>query len=323
MAIYYLCPDFSQPSGGVKRIYDHVAILRAHGREAHVVHREAGFRLDWFDTDIEPLSMEAGVRVGREDWIMAPESLAHLLPSLPKCNHALLVLGPFYLFQMKILPQVLELCRTAPLATNSPCTASFLTWLVPVARPFLVETGVDPRLFHPHDQPTARDSGAPVRIAYSRRKDTTSERAIALARQHLGLQAAMLEVVPLDDLPLADYAAVLRRTDIWLTTALVQGFPRSTLEAMACGCCCVGYQGLGGGDILEPGVNGAVAPGGDVFALTRLLAECIQGVRTGDIRVRQWMDGALATASGHTPEYEEHSVLALWRALENGEGGPA
>ena len=46
--IYYLCPDDNNPSGGILKIYDHVAILNAQGYSAFVLHNQPGFNISWF-----------------------------------------------------------------------------------------------------------------------------------------------------------------------------------------------------------------------------------------------------------------------------------
>ncbi|WP_174484061.1 hypothetical protein [methanotrophic endosymbiont of Bathymodiolus puteoserpentis (Logatchev)] len=48
MAIYFLTPDYTHPSGGVHVIYRHVDILNAHGMKAYVLHTKPGFRCEWF-----------------------------------------------------------------------------------------------------------------------------------------------------------------------------------------------------------------------------------------------------------------------------------
>ena len=46
--IYYLCPDYNVPTGGIHKIYDHVEILNSMGYSAYVLHYNFGFQCDWF-----------------------------------------------------------------------------------------------------------------------------------------------------------------------------------------------------------------------------------------------------------------------------------
>lgn len=318
MSIYYLCPDYPHPSGGVKRIYSHVEILRRGGMDAHVLHMQEGFKPGWFDTDIEPMALGAGLRLGRGDHIVVPESLADLLPQLPDCNRVLLVLNPYYIFNSSDPAGVLELSGRTAVMTNSQAIADFLSWYSSRDDIVVVGTGVDDKLFHPRETPGPGLRRSVVRVAFTRRKDTASDMAILMARERLAPSGLALEALDMEDLPLEEYAASLRRADIWLTTALVHGFPRSTLEAMACGCLCMGFAGACAGDVIEPGRNFVAVPDGDLFALTRELVRSAAAVRRDAPSVRETVRGALQTAAGFSPEHEERSVLDAWRRLAGG-----
>lgn len=177
-----------------------------------------------------------------------------------------------------------------------------------------MDTGVDKRLFHPHDKKLGAPT-SPIRIAFTRRKDTASDMAILLARQLLNTNALPLEVTAMDNLPLDQYSATLRKADIWLTTALEHGFPRSTLEAMACGCLCMGFTGTCGRDIITPDHNFIAVPDGDLFALTRELVRTIGAMARQTPRMRQTIANGLATADMWTLQREEQSLLNIWENL--------
>lgn len=38
MRIFYVCPDIQAPSGGIKRLYTHVGLLRENGYDAYIMH---------------------------------------------------------------------------------------------------------------------------------------------------------------------------------------------------------------------------------------------------------------------------------------------
>jgi len=48
LTIYYISPDLSRPSGGVRTIYRHVDALNDCGFDAAVLHTKRGFRCEWF-----------------------------------------------------------------------------------------------------------------------------------------------------------------------------------------------------------------------------------------------------------------------------------
>src|SRR5689334_1640065 len=47
--ILVMVPDWDFPSGGVRKLYRHVDILRAHGLNAFVEHQSTGFICNWFE----------------------------------------------------------------------------------------------------------------------------------------------------------------------------------------------------------------------------------------------------------------------------------
>lgn len=47
--LFFIAPDTVSPQGGIKKIYNHVDILRSRGFNAYVLHLQYGFRCRWFD----------------------------------------------------------------------------------------------------------------------------------------------------------------------------------------------------------------------------------------------------------------------------------
>ncbi|WP_462325244.1 glycosyltransferase [Desulfoplanes sp.] len=315
MPIYYLCPDYAPPSGGVKRIYTHVEALLRNGFDAHVVHQRSGFRPGWFDTAITPLAFDAGIQLTTRDWIVVPDGIAHVLPRLPGSKHVLLVLNPYYMLRQENTLDILKIAPQTRLMTNSQTMANFMNWLFGRNDTLVVDTGVDSGLFHPNDKPPFGTRTMPIRIAFTRRKDTASDMAILLARQILDDRTAPIEVMDLNDLSLTDYAANLRRADIWLTTALEHGFPRSTLEAMACGCLCMGFTGVCGKDIIDPDTNFIAVPDGDLFALTKKLVQTIGALARRSPKIEKTIAGGIETANACGLEREEQNLVDIWKEL--------
>ena len=62
--VFVLCPDYDAPSGGVRRLYRHVDVLRRKGTRAWVLHRKPGFRCSWFANDTPVVSRPITVATG-------------------------------------------------------------------------------------------------------------------------------------------------------------------------------------------------------------------------------------------------------------------
>jgi len=52
----------------------------------------------------------------------------------------------------------------------------------------------------------------------------------------------------------------LQLCDVYLQPSLWEGLPNALLEAMACGCCCLGSDAGGIAEVIEPGKNGFILP---------------------------------------------------------------
>ena len=122
--------------------------------------------------------------------------------------------------------------------------------------------------------------------------------------------------VELEGLSEAEYAAQIRKSTIFLTTSLAEGFPTCCLEAMAAGVVVAGYRALGGRGILRgdgPDQNCILAPNGDYITLAYKLAPLL------DDMIHSKMDNwnalimrAQHTTSACTVESEAGSLIDFW-----------
>jgi glycosyltransferase involved in cell wall biosynthesis len=287
-----------------------VRILNDAGIEAHVVHKRSGFGVDWFEHGLSPLALETGLRVRTDDRIVFPDGLLNLLPEMRPRNPVLLLLGPAYFLQSRDLPRLLDLARKVPVLTSSTTFRDFLSWTL--GRDVgVVRTGIDTALFHPPSEPKDHQ------VAYLRRKGTL-DKALDSLIGFLAGRFPALRLAPIEGLPMAEYAAVLRRSQVFVNTSVLQGFPRSTLEAMACGCVCLGYTSLCGADLVRPAGperNYVQVEDLNVLELARTLADVTERIVAGDPELESVRANGLAAAAAHTPEAEAASVVGWWKAL--------
>src|SRR5579864_5333743 len=86
--ILVLCPDWTYPSGGVRKLYRHVDVLNANGFNAFIEHPSSDFRCTWFEN-------QTRVDMGREFWppkasdvLLCPEQVCWQMvsktPGVPK-----------------------------------------------------------------------------------------------------------------------------------------------------------------------------------------------------------------------------------------------
>ncbi len=246
--IYFLTPDHSAPSGGIRVIYRHVDILNAAGFTASVLHRRRGFRCTWFENETRVTDVSV-VRLRPDDLLVVPEVDVDMLHRVPpgtrhvifnQNSHLTWTGGARAVSQFYAPRPALAAVVTVSLHNEAMLRRAFPG--CPVRR---VHLGIDGEMFHP-----AGRSPRP-RIAYMPRRGRDD------ARQVLGMLEARgaldgWDVVSLDGLSHEGVAAALRSTAIFLAFTRQEGFGLPAAEAMACGAYVIGNDGFGGREFFQP-----------------------------------------------------------------------
>jgi glycosyltransferase involved in cell wall biosynthesis len=101
-------------------------------------------------------------------------------------------------------------------------------------------------LFHP---PESKPDGA-LRIGFMPRKNKALAEQIRRIFEERNPKAHV-QWVPIHGLDRPGVAEALRSCHVFLVTGFPEGCPLPPLEAMACGCRCVGFTGFGGWDYMR------------------------------------------------------------------------
>jgi hypothetical protein len=174
-----------------------------------------------------------------------------------------------------------------------------------------VQLGLDVERYRPLD---ARDPADRRRIAYMPRRGGAD---VGLALRLLAERGTLdgWEVCPVEGMAADEVAALLQRTEVFLSVSHREGFGMPPLEAMACGAYVVGYDALGGREFLKPDLASPVETG-NVLALARALDTVLAAERDdpGWLRRRGLAASAHVRAT-YSPERERESVLAGYAGL--------
>ena len=85
--IFFLCPDYAPPSGGIRKLYRQVDVLNSKGFHASLVHTRIGFRCTWFENTTQVV-YASEVRFGPSDFVVIPEitgpAAASIAPGIRK-----------------------------------------------------------------------------------------------------------------------------------------------------------------------------------------------------------------------------------------------
>lgn len=310
--VFVLCPDYDPPSGGVRKLYRHVDVLRAHGVEAWLVHTREGFRCSWFP-NATPVAYAAGVRPTPADFVVVPEvygpGLAGLHPGVPKVvfnQNAYLTFRGYSLDPADLRTPYASPEVVAAFVVSED-NREYLAYAFPRLRLVRVRYGIDTRLF------AAR--GAKERaVAFMPRKHAEDAVQVINLLKHRGALAGW-RVVPVDGRPEPEVAEVLGRSAVFLSFGQHEGCPLPPLEAMACGCAVVGYHGRGGREYFREEFCRPVEAG-DVVGFARAAEGMLRTFDADPVGFRAAGEGAAAFVREHySPAREEADVLAAWRAV--------
>jgi glycosyltransferase involved in cell wall biosynthesis len=283
--IYYLCPDWPVPSGGVKVIYRHVDVLNEAGRPAAVLHHSEGFRCTWFENRTLVVGAPT-VELGARDVLVVPEIYGPFLEQLPRGPRRVAFNQNAYLTFEHLAPRQVPAYGDFEAAmTVSEDSAELLRFAFPGLAVEVVPNFIDPQLFRPAEAVPG------PRLALMPRKRSADA---ALIMRLLGGRDAGWPTETIEGRSEADTAAALRASPIFLALGFREGFGLPAAEAMASGCFVVGFHGFGGREIFDPGHSVAVEEG-DVLGAARALAAAFERFEAEPDAVRA--DGLRAAAT--------------------------
>ena len=174
------------------------------------------------------------------------------------------------------------------LMANSPSVAATLTRLYPHANVEMVPCFADDRLFGPASEKC-------LEISYTPRKRPLEVAAIHGLFQRLYRSHERLAWNPLINCSEAEVAAEFGRSGLFLSLSRMESVGMTTLEAMASGCVCAGFRGVGGNSFASS-ENGFWAPDDDCVAAVDAIAEAADLYKTGGPGLSQLTEASVETA---------------------------
>ena len=339
--IFVLCPDRPKPTGGMKTIYRQAEILCDAGYDASVVHGRRGFRAGWFGNR-SPVVAAEDVNPGPDDIVVVPEVFSQAFgdepparsmrsrlrfrqapPEMPwqtihdligRSGHlVILSLNPYGTFRGSSLdslysPNPYADPRLLAVLTISKDAEAYLQYAFPKVRVVNFTKAVDPSVFSEATTEKVRQ------VCFMPRKNQNDAiQILNLLRSRGALEG--FETVPIDGLPEAEVAEVMRRSLVFLSLSHAEGLPRPPMEAMLSECLVVGYHGRGGREyILSPHAFGFEE--GDVLGVARAMEEILARLRKDPSAYDEARSaGREFVLSHYDQKIEVAEVLAFWKPI--------
>lgn len=298
--------------GGLKMLYRLVDVLNANEFPAAVVHSRDGFRCSWFENRTVVHYLGAPF-VRRGDLLVIPEVFG------PYCaevgggvRKVIYNQNAYYTFQGYTFDSednatpYLHPDVAAALVVSED-NRRYLAHAFPGLALHRIRHSVRPDLFHP--------GGLKQRqICFMPRK---GEAALLQVLSILRFRGALAGVTlaPIDGVSEREVAERMRESLLFLAAGPPEGYGLPLAEAMACGCVVAAFPGGGGRELLRPEDSLPVEQD-DVVALASACEAVLARHRQDPAAVEAMGQRAAARiAADCSPEGEERSILAAWRAL--------
>ncbi|MFC1759254.1 glycosyltransferase [Planctomycetota bacterium] len=311
--IVYLTWPTGEITGGIKLIFQHVALLTEAGLPA-VVASEDAVAPSWFDTSATVISTSD---VGNQDVLVFPE------------NHAKLLGNEQFRPNKKVVYCQNQFMAYRGLGSCQDYREHGVCGMLALGR-----LAAD---FCRHRFPSLPVISVPAAISDQFGFQSTKTLQIAFAPRKRDFEAAFIHDLfsfrnprwrdvrwlMIDGQDESVVAQVLKRSAIYLSLQRYESVGISALEAMACGCVVAGFTGQGGREYAS-GANGFWAEEDDVVECTKQLERGVNCVTSRDsMRVEEVLEAANRTAKYYSTDRLGKRIIPFWRSfLEVGDWPP-
>jgi hypothetical protein len=276
MTVYFFCPDYARPSGGVRAIYTQVKRLVEQGVDARLVHTTPNFEVTWHGISVPIVYAKPALTLNRRDVLVVPEGLTAVMRALTHAPSTKIVNALSWAYILMALKdgERWQDHGFAQAITPNQYVKDYVEWCMQIPCTHLP---VDIDLQRYRAQPSPKTA---LSVAYLSRKSDCGAKLERIARDHSGV-LSRTHWYPIDDMTEQAYAQTLGLAQIYLATGTGEGLNVSVLEAMASGCLVIGYTGGGGREYMRgegEAQNCILVPEGDYFALGVALEQALQAL---------------------------------------------
>ena len=312
--LWFVCPDWDRPAGGIRKQYRAVDVLNEAGLDAAIVHKRPGFRCSWFRNRTR-VAAAGDIAVADGDVIAVPEIYGPTIRDLPAGVRQVIFNQGAYLTIDTLVAD--GAAAAAPYVDNpdlavvvavSDDSARVLSYAFPGIPVRRIHHGIDPAIHHPHVERRNK------RIAYMTRRRADEAAQVLSLLQRRGVLDGW-EVVAIQGRTEAQVAEILRSSRIFLSFSKQEGFGLPPLEALACGCVVVGFDGFGGREFFcAP--SAAPVEDGDVVGFARAVEDVIRRVDDDPRAVDAAAEaGARFVAERYSREVESRDLIDVFAPL--------
>ncbi len=347
--IFFVCPEISSPSGGIKQIYRQVDILNKNNFSAFILHENKGFKCSWFDNDTQI----AYSKKLFEELNSIKQIKKHTLKS--RIKSALKKVRSFKLIKQKDVlinrndiivfpevygPRMMEVFEGIPkVIYNQGCYQTFFGYQINSKEEKtaykhkdligVIVNSEDGKKYLEHAFPEL----IVHRIHYgfdSKKFEYSKQKKLQICLMPRRLKSDIIQVVNIlkfrgvlskwnikliEGMNEEQVATCMKESAIFLSFNINEGFGMPPAEAMACGCIVIGYTGKGGTEIFKNEFSYPI-PDRDVQTFSKILEKVLMEYETNALPfLEKGRKASNFILSNYSLLVEEDDIVNTWRKL--------
>ena len=322
LKIFYLCPDHNKLSWGVGIIYHHVSILVEAGFDAHILHQNKNFKIDWLELEVPIRSLESFIPSG-DDILVVPEFMA-ADPKIIKLNCRKV----FFVQGLSLLFNGFD-GSISHLSLGYKEAIIIMPHMEKVVREY---TQIKPRLIPPfiadyfYKNPIKLNEREKIillfpkqhQFEYSLLKQLIVSKAGIKTNSFLNrLNKNNWRIIELRDQSHHEVADLMSRATFLLTTNTFEAFNTAVPEAMASGCINICYEAVGPADYLENMRNAFVFQNNRAIEMAEHTIDLIVNFEMYENELNNIRLNAYKTALNYSREKMKIELLDYFSSIDN------
>lgn len=304
--VYYGFPT-GRVIGGIKMIYRHVETLRDLGFDAVFATGPDAQEPAWLEVSV-PLARSLALR--DDDILVLPEDGRQVIAqAATRQQKSVIFCQNQFILGSLALPSldIYAAARPVTFIAVGRLLAGVIGRVYPQAEVEIIPCFADERRFSPAGP---RDGG----IAFVPKKRALEPKVIQGFWRKFHPDQPERPWREVSGLPETQVAEAFRRSELYLSLSRFESVGMATLEAMASGCVCAGFTGVGGDEYASP-ANGFWVRDDDCEAATDALARASDLVRTGGPALRRHIEAARSTADAWSYARFRVALEDVWMRL--------
>ncbi len=337
--IYIVCPDNKKPSGGVKQLYRFADVLNQNGYNAVILHNKKSYKVKWFinTTKVEfsnyffkilnntlrgkkPNAFskikllaykKTSPQIEKDAVIIVPEIYTFAINSIePEVDKIIFNQNCYYTFRGnpintdKVINPY-ESKKTVATIVASEDAENYINYTFPDIRTYRMRLGINAEIFN-------FSKNKKPQIAFMPRKLRDDvEQVINILKIRNNIKG--WSFVEIDNMSESEVARILKESTVFLSFNHREGFGLPPVEAMACGCVVVGYEGGAGKEYFL-----------DDFSFSVEEGNIIDFVKKTEYIINHFSDRELSEMGkkasdfvlhNYSIENEKNDIITIWKDI--------